>query len=241
MGILTAPIIGVARETARNRLVRVARPAGLPAFLAGQYVLLGRHGGGSRKPYSIACSPREAERRDELEFLIQVVDGESPGTHLGSLIAGTLVDVEGPAGSFVLPPGQPVLAALLVGGGTGIAPLRAMLHELLEDAPRARLAVVQTARAPEELSYSSELRALHAAGRIRLVETVTRTAPDAWAGRCGRIDAGMLAPLVDGAETWCFVCGPDSLVEGVPRILASLGVRQAAIRTEQWTDAAVAR
>jgi NAD(P)H-flavin reductase len=241
VGVFTARITRVEAETPRNRIVRVGWPAGLRPFAAGQYLSLAEHGQPVRKPYSIASSPAEAARNGELEFLIQVVEGESPGSHLPRLEAGRLLDVEGPGGSFVLPSGLVPGSAVLIGGGTGIAPLRAMVHQLLEEAPASRIAVVQSARTPDELCYAAELRALAAADRIALTETVTRDAPASWRGRRGRVTAADLETLVGDADTWCFVCGPDSLVEDVPRLLAEVGVPAARIRTEHWSDAVVAK
>lgn len=239
MAIFASRITRVLVETPRNRIVRVQLPEGLPPFEAGQHVSLGDHGQPVRKPYSIASSPAESVRTGSLEFLIQVVDGESPGAHLAALVAGRAIDVEGPAGVFVLPSGLRPRSAVLIGGGTGIAPLRAMLFQLIDNTPVPRVAVLQSARTPDELCYAAELQSLEAAGRIVLLETVTRDAPASWPGRRGRVDAAALRELVDGPETWCFVCGPDSLVEGVPRLLSQLGVPAERIRTEQWADAAL--
>jgi ferredoxin-NADP reductase len=55
------------------------------------------------------------------------------------------------------------------------------------------------------------------------------------------VDTAHLEELVVGPDTWCFVCGPDSLVEGVPRLLAEIGVPDSRIRTEQWADAVLAK
>jgi NAD(P)H-flavin reductase len=233
---LTCPIRGVFHETPRNRLVRLALDGRRFPFAAGQYVLLGDHGQPARKPYSIACAPVQASASGELEFLIQVSDGESPGPHLARLAPGRLVDVEGPAGSFVLPESRLEGAVAFIGGGTGIAPLRSMIWQVLSTMPGVRVSVLQSARAPEELAYSSELRQLAAEGRIRLIETITRDVPGTWRGERGRISGAHVSRLVDSPGTLCYVCGPDSLVEDVPVLLDARGVPPASIRTEHWND-----
>jgi NAD(P)H-flavin reductase len=236
VAVLTSRIGSVISETPRSRIVRLALDAPALTFEAGQYVLLGDHGHPVRKPYSIACSPHQAASAGYLEFLIQIVQDESTGPHLAHLVAGRALDVEGPFGTFVLPSGARPRSVVLVGGGTGIAPLRAMLWQLLSDSPATRIAVLQSAKTPDELSYVGELHSLADAGAISLVETVTRDAPESWLGGRGRIDAPALAALIDGPDTRCFVCGPDSLVEGIPRLLIALGVEATNILTEHWAD-----
>ncbi len=236
VAILTSLISAVVVETPRNRIVRLAPDGPVPVFQAGQYVRLGDHGQPLREPYSIACSHAQAAKEGSLEFLIQVWQDESPGAHLARLAVGRRVDVEGPFGTFVVPEGERPRAVVLIGGGTGIAPLRAIWWEILSKSPATRVLVLQSARTPGELSYAGELRRLANDGRITLVETVTREAPRAWLGRRGRIDARMLAGLIDGPDTWCFVCGPDSLVKDVPKLLASIGVDTRGVRAEHWAD-----
>lgn len=232
MPLITLPVFDVRAETPRHRIVRLDLEGRPFPYRAGQHALLGDHGQPQRLPYSIASAPIDAGRQGRLEFLIQVVENESPGPHLRRLERGVLVDVDGPAGDFVLPAGGVAAAYLFVGGGTGIAPLRSMIGQVLETQPDAAVSVVHSARTPDELSYRGELRALAAAGRVRLLETVTRAAAGSvWAGARGRLDAERLAEVFSPGA-FCFVCGPDSLVEDVPRLLASLGATH--VRTEHW-------
>jgi ferredoxin-NADP reductase len=234
--VLTCPIVDVVRETPRTRVVRLGTGGARFAFEAGQYVLIGDRGQEARRPYSIACAPAQAAQSGLLEFLIQVDAGGSPGPHLARLEAGRVLDVEGPAGAFVLRPEALTAGVALIGGGTGIAPLRSMLWQALIESPSVRVAMLQSARTPGDLAYAAELRALAAEGRIGLVETVTRDAEASWRGARGRIDASQLARVLAGPDTLCYVCGPDSLVEDVPRLLGGLGVAPANIRTEHWAD-----
>jgi len=200
-------------------------------FLAGQYVLLGQAGQPDRRPYSIASAPAEAARQGALEFLIQVDEHGSPGPHLPALDPGVGLAVEGPAGDFTLRP-EPGADYLFVAGGTGVAPIRSMVFHVLETDPGARVSLVQAARSGDELSYGAEFRALAREGRIHLLESVTREAPDLWHGVRGRVRPADLAPLAPGPRTLAFVCGPDSLVEEIPRLLAALGVSRTT--TEHW-------
>jgi ferredoxin-NADP reductase len=232
MPLLTLPIVEKRRETPRNLAVRLDLGGRPFPFLAGQYVLLGEAGGGDRRPYSIASSPAEAAASGSLAFLIQVDEHDSPGPHLPSLDPGRCLAVEGPAGDFVLPADVGQAGYLFVAGGTGVAPVRSMLYHVLEAAPTAPVSLVQAGRTPEELSYREEFRTLAREGRIRLLESVTREAPKGWQGVRGRVNASHLEGLLPGRHALAFVCGPDSLVEEVPRILASLGVT--GTKTESW-------
>jgi ferredoxin-NADP reductase len=144
------------------------------------------------------------------------------------------VDVEGPLGQFTFPSEPQERRFLFVAGGTGIAPLRAMLQHALR-IPHQQIGLLYSARRPDEFAYEAELKALAAAGRIELRQTVTRDAdPDTWLGRRGRISRDDLAPLVHAEETLCFVCGPPPLVQDMLAALAELGVSRERIRTEEW-------
>lgn len=232
MPLLTLPILESRPETPRNLAVRLGLGGRRFDFLAGQHVRLGDSGQALRCPYSIASSPAETAERGLLEFLIQVDAHGSPGPHLPSLAPGRCLAVEGPAGSFTLPAAAGAPVFLFVAGGTGIAPIRSMVVHLLASRPGARIGLVHAARSPEDLSYAEEFRGLARQGRIQLVESVTREAPEGWHGVRGRVTAAHLAPLVAGPGALAFVCGPDSLVEEVPRVLATLGVTS--VKTEHW-------
>lgn len=232
--VLTAPISQVIEATPRTRIVRVSvKPHPFP-YRAGQAALVAQHGHPGRRPYSIASAPEETRRHGCLEFLLHVDAHGSPGAHLPELRRGVALDVEGPLGSFRFPPNARARRILFVAGGTGIAPLRAMLvHALLTRTP-ARLALLYSARTPQEFAYVGELSRLARAGRIELRLTASRPAGPAWKGERGRITRSRLAAMVDDAEPLCFVCGPRPLIKDVHRWLRQLGVPGARILREEW-------
>jgi ferredoxin-NADP reductase len=230
--VITLPIRDVRVATPRARSVRLSLEGRAFPYLAGQAVLVATQGGPKRRPYSIAASPEDAARDDSLELLVGVNADGSPGPHL-TLAPGTAVDVEGPIGSFTFPPEPQERRFVFIAGGTGIAPLRAMLHHA-QAIPGSKVGVFYSARTPDEFAYQEELRGLADAGRIELRQTVTRTVGNDWRGARGRIDRIELERLIHNPETLCFVCGPPSLVEEMPRLLAELGVPRRRIRVEEW-------
>jgi ferredoxin-NADP reductase len=231
--ILTLPVRDVLPATPRTRLLRLALRDRVFAYRAGQAVLLGLQGQADRKPYSIASAPEETARSGVLEFLVQIPGPESV-SRLARLREGSMVDVEGPLGAFVFPDDPPVHRFLFVAGGTGIAPLRAMIRHALLTREGARISLLYSARSREEFAYQAELRGLASEGRLQLHETVTREAGEDWTGERGRITRAHLEPLLADPGTLCFLCGPPGLTTRAAALLDEMGVASTEIRTESW-------
>ncbi len=229
---LTLPITGVLPATPRASIVYIGLDGHVLLYQAGQALLVASHGREPRRPYSVAIPPEDAARQGRLELLVGVNETGSPGAHL-TLEPGTLVDVDGPIGRFTFPEDPEEERFLFIAGGTGIAPLRAMLYRALHS-PHKAIGLLYSARTPGELAYEHELRTLAAERRIELTLTVTREAADDWSGARGRIGRDDLAPLVHDPATLCFLCGPPALVDQMPRLLEALGIPPARIRIEEW-------
>ena len=231
---LTLRIRDVAPATPRARLVRIDLGDHAFVYAAGQAVLVGNHGSDLRWPYSIASAPEDARRDRALELLVGLRESDEPGEHL-TLAPGAEVDVEGPVGSFVFPSSIQEPNVVFVAGGTGIAPLRAMLrHAMAMEAPPRRRGLFYSARTPDDFAFADEFRALAARGAIEFRQTITRETTLDWSGSRGRIDREALRALVPGPDTLCFICGPRSLVNEIPRLLQDLGVAAERIRIEEW-------
>ncbi len=220
-------------ETPRAVVLRLdAAGAGL-SFSAGQAAMVGLADRAWRKPYSIANSPEQMRQSGALEFLVEVgPDGQSR-PNLEGAGPGSRVAVEGPAGGFVLPRRLP-RELLFVAGGTGIAPLRAMIASSLARRHPPSITLIYSARTPEEFAFAGEWRRLSRVGRIRLSMTVTREADRSWRGRRGRIQQGWIDALVKRRGPLCFVCGPDAFVAGLMDMLREAGVPAPKIRRERY-------
>jgi ferredoxin-NADP reductase len=222
----------IARVSERATLVRLDLGGRAFPYRAGQAVGVGLATQGERTPYSIAGSPADARAEGRIEILVGHGRGRSPGPHLTPLRVGSIVAVRGPFGGFSLPSRLgPSSRLALIAGGTGIAPLRAMLGDALARIRPPAIDVVYSVRTPRELAFDQEFRRLHAAGVIRYTKTVTRDA--AWRGRRGRIDAGLLRGVIEGPTT-CLVCGPASFVTDLSAHLRALGVDPRRIKREEY-------
>jgi NAD(P)H-flavin reductase len=230
--VLTLPIREIVPATPRARLARLGLDGLSFDYAPGQAVAIATHGQENRRPYSIAAAPEDAQRDGWLELLIGVNTDGTPGPHL-VLEPGHLVDVDGPLGSFVFPPAPDEKRFVFIAGGTGIAPLRAMMQRALH-LPHRNIGLFYSARTPDDFAFERELRGLAAAGEIELRQTVTRATDTDWTGARGRLNRDALGELVHDPATLCFVCGPPTLVDEMPAILTELGIPRQRIRIEEW-------
>ena len=132
---VTVPLVSVTVATPRSRLVTLDLRERPFDFRAGHAVLIGARDVAPRRPYSIACSPERARETSSLELLIALEPDGELGPHLAGVAPGAAVDLEGPLGTFVFPADPPAQPLLFVAGGTGIAPLRAMIDHVLRSTP----------------------------------------------------------------------------------------------------------
>jgi NAD(P)H-flavin reductase len=231
--MLTVPVRQITRATPRIWILHLDLRAVDFQFGAGQAVMLGLTGSPLRKPYSIASAPWEVTKSGIMQVLVQVEDSGGLDPHLELASPGTLLDVEGPFGSFGLPEriDQPLL---FVAGGTGIAPLRSMLIEHVSRPTKFAVSLIYSARSVDEFAFRPELAALEAAGRISSYFTVTREEGSQWQGRRGRISEALLTEALPSIDSTCLVCGPPQLVDAATELLLKQGVRADGILTERY-------
>jgi ferredoxin-NADP reductase len=228
-------VVGAHDETPRVRSLSFDVP-GWTGHAPGQHLdlrLTAPDGYQAQRSYSIA-TPASGSR---LELAVERLDdGEvSPYLH-DVLVVGDRVEVRGPIGGhFVWDPAD-ARPVLLVGGGSGVVPLVAMLRARVAGSGTAPMRLLLSSRSSAEIVYRGELARLAGHDGVEVVHTLTREAEAGWTGRQGRVDAALLAevawPPTSGAHT--FVCGPTSFVELVARALVGLGHAPEGIRTERF-------
>ena len=156
----------IAIETVAPKLVKLtAELDNTVDHRAGQYTVFSIDGVEGQAYYSIASIPAD---QPHLTFLIRLGDS-ALDVATAALSVGDRLNISDPAGNFA--PASDGDALIFVGGGTGIAPLLAMLRQLVADNDPRRLRLVYGIRGPEELSFEEELEALRQAGvNVRIVE-----------------------------------------------------------------------
>jgi ferredoxin-NADP reductase len=221
-----ATVKAIEEETPSVKSFRLDVPLWTP-HLPGQHYdvrLTAPDGYTAQRSYSIASSPLD---EGGVELTIdRLADGEvSPYFH-DVVEVGDEVEVRGPFASYFVWRGTEPVPILLVGGGSGVVPLMAMLRHRRRALPDAPMHLLYSVRTAADVIYADEL------GDDATL-TYTREPPAGWGGHTGRLDAALVAAAADGAMM-AYVCGSNGFVESATRLLIDSGVAPAWIRTERF-------
>ncbi len=217
-------VTGVKTETPRVKSFRIRLPMWMP-HLPGQHYdvrLTAPDGYHAERSYSVASSPLD---EGEIELTIdRLEDGEvSPYFH-DVVVEGDQVEVRGPFASYFVWRGErPVL---LVGGGSGVVPLMAILRHRRRTMPELPMRLIYSVRHAEDVIYADELG-------DEAVLTYTRDAPEGWDGHTGHIDEALISTADTGGGL-AFACGSNGFVETASQLLIEAGFEPEAIRTERF-------
>jgi ferredoxin-NADP reductase len=221
-------------ETARVHTVVLDAPA-WPGHRAGQHVdvrLTAPDGYQAQRSYSIASAPED----DALALTVErIEDGEVSPYLVDVVEPGDRFEVRGPIGGHFVWEASRGGPLVLLGGGSGFVPLRAMLRHRAAAGSDVPTRALYSARALREVIYREEFAALDAPS-IDLYLTLTREQPADWSGYARRIDRELLAEVVFPAaeQPLIYICGPTAFVETAADLCVRLGHAPAHIRTERF-------
>jgi len=232
-----AEVVATHPETPRATTLLLAVP-GWPGHRAGQHVdvrLTADDGYQAVRSYSLASPPEDGER---LALTVERLgDGEVSPYLTDEVRAGDRLELRGPIGGYFTWTAAAGGPLLLVGGGSGVVPLMAMLRHRAATGSDVPACLLYSARSDAEIIYRAELdRLATAANGPRVVYTLTRSQPTGWTGYRRRIDAAMLEEVsgLPAPGALAYVCGPTRLVENVASDLLSLGYAPARVKTERF-------
>jgi ferredoxin-NADP reductase len=223
-------------ETQRARSLFLEVP-GWEGHKAGQHVdvrLTAEDGYQAQRSYSIASAPEDGR----LEIVVERLDDGEVSPYLtDELRVGDRLELRGPIGGWFTWEARKGGPLLLVAGGSGIAPLMAMIRHRASSGSDASCRLLYSSRSREETIYADELDRLAAEdGALEVTHTLTRSQPPGWTGYSRRIDREMLEEIAPSPEgrPLVFVCGPTPLVETAATALVEIGHDPAQVKTERF-------
>jgi ferredoxin-NADP reductase len=225
----------VREETATARTIVVDVPD-WPGHLAGQHLdvrLTAPDGYRASRSYSIAS----AWAGTTIELTVeQVPDGEVSPYLVEVLKVGDPLEVRGPVGGWFVWKPEQAGPIQLIGGGSGVVPLMAMLraHTAAESDRPARL--LYSVRRPTSVIYVHDLKEVAASEDVEVTFAYTREAPPGETRPPARVDAELLKSVTFQPEEQptVYVCGPTPFVETVADLLVEAGHDPARVRTERF-------
>jgi ferredoxin-NADP reductase len=224
----------VVEETARTRSIALDLPD-WPGHLAGQHVdvrLTADDGYQAQRSYSIASAP---EDRDVVLTVEEIEDGEVSPYLVEELRPGDELELRGPIGGYFVwdaPVGGPLL---LLAGGSGVVPLRAIVRHRVATQSDTPVRLLYSARSLEDVIYRDELMRTYD-DEVDIRFTLTRSQPAGWRGYSGRVDAGLIEQVAWPASErpLVYICGPNGFVEAAASALVTLGHEPARVKTERF-------
>jgi len=233
---LFADVVGFVDETPNVKTI-VLEAHGWPGHLPGQHIdvrLTAEDGYQAQRSYSLA-SPADDAR---LEITVErLEDGEVSPYLVDVLQPGDRLELRGPIGGyFVWEPGRggPLL---LLAGGSGVAPLMAMIRARIRAGSTEVVRLLVSSRSWDDVIFRNELERIdQEIDGVEVVHALTRSQPEGWKGFDRRVDRDMVAEVAWATHErpLCYVCGPTGFVETAARSLADLGHAPELIRTERF-------
>jgi propane monooxygenase reductase subunit len=208
-------------------------------FHAGQYADITLPGTGVTRSYSMANPPSE---QNTLSFIIKIYpQGAFSELLASSLKVGDAIDLDGPFGTSFRNKNH-TGPTLLVGGGSGMAPLWSILNDLVESGVNAPVRLYYGARTEKDLFYLDEIAAAGAAlADFAFIPALSDLGADAsWDGATGFIHevvASDYAASGRDPSLQAYACGPPPMVEAVLPVLQKIGVDADNIHLDKFTPA----
>jgi ferredoxin-NADP reductase len=220
-----ATVQEVRKETERAKTFRLAlsEPS---RHLAGQHYVIrltAEDGYTASRSYSVASAPDDS---NEIEITVERLEGGEVSSYLHDVVVpGDELEVRGPIGGWFVWRGD--TPALLVGGGSGVVPLMAMLRLARRSGRSELVRLVVSVRRPDELYYAKEL-----VGPETSV-VFTREAPPSCDRPPGHLEEEDLRRAILPGST-AYVCGSSSFADHVTGLLARLAFSERSIRVERF-------
>ncbi len=194
-------------------------------FKSGQYIQFhvpDKKGEIIYRAYSISSLPSTP---NEVELIVRLVPGGIGSTYIHNLKEGDEVTISGPYGEFFLHE-KSEKDVYCVGGGAGMAPLKAIIYALAESGSKRNINLYFGVRAVKDIFYTKELEKLKEE-HPNFNYCFALSSPeetDTWDGEKGFIHLILEKHLTNGENVEAYLCGPPVMIDGVMKVLQEKGV-----------------
>jgi ferredoxin-NADP reductase len=235
MAWLAARVVAKRDETPRVRSIVFECPM-WQGHMAGQHVdirLTAEDGYQAQRSYSIASAPED----DHLTLTVErLEEGEVSPYLFDELAPGDELEMRGPIGRYFVWEAGTRRPLLMIAGGSGVVPFRAMLRHRMTQDVGAPARLLYSSRTIDDVIYRDELTEFEDAEGVEVRLALTRGQPEGWDGFARRVDAEILSEVAwtPPEKPSIYVCGPTGFVETVANFLVDLGHDPESIRTERF-------
>jgi CDP-4-dehydro-6-deoxyglucose reductase len=219
--------------------VGIELEAALTDYLPGQYADVTIPGVIDKaRSYSFSRSPSHEKPNNVSFFIRRVPNGSlTEWLHTGDR-RGDRVLLEGPHGSFYLR--EPSGSILLVAGGSGLAPIRALMQQFIDEGRKGKVTLIFGARTRNDLycldeieEYSKQLN-----GQFSFLPVLSQeTAADGWDGATGHCPNAIAEGMLEASDGQAYLCGPPVMVDAAVSRLKALGIGEQRIFFDKFLDA----
>jgi ferredoxin-NADP reductase len=230
-------VVEIVEETARTKSLALEMPDWPGGYRSGQHVdvrLTAEDGYQAERSYSIASAPED----DRLVLTVErLEDGEVSPYLVDILRSGDELELRGPIGGYFVWEESMGGPLVLIGGGSGIVPLRSMLRHWIATSRTVPVHMLYSSRSVREVIYREELDGYARANdQVDVRFALTREWPDGYSGHRGRITRELLDEVVGppAQRPLVYLCGPNGFVEAAAQWLVEIGHAPARIRTERF-------
>jgi Na+-transporting NADH:ubiquinone oxidoreductase subunit F len=195
-------------------------------FRAGQYVqvFVPDQGETTFRAYSISSPPRQ---KDRIELVVRRIPGGVGSGYLHGVRPGETIRFTGPYGEFALRE-DPDVELVCVGGGCGLAPMKAILLDALTRWPQRSCRLFFGARTAADVFYYDFFREMSARHRnFEVHYALSEPDPhDVWEGETGFVHEVLDRHLPGTGPRQAFLCGPEPMILATREVLLSHGVSE---------------
>ena len=212
-------------------------------FKAGQYVQITRKLPWENviRAYSISSSP---DSKDEFTLDVQLVEGGIMSSYLHGLEIGTKLEFCGPFGDMSVDAASACSensTLLLVAGGVGLAPMRAIVSSLINNGFKGKMVLLHGVRSRRNLYCEDEYRNLMKKNsRFEYIPVLAEPSlEDGWVGKTGLVTEELTQWLnsnkIELTTAEAFLCGPSAMMETASKILTQKGIPEDKIHSDPFS------